>query len=59
MRPLLEAISNIAYMKGSTNIGKAIEYARKNMFTLKAGHRPDASKIVVVITDGKFVVPVG
>ncbi|XP_063151748.1 integrin alpha-2 [Candoia aspera] len=36
-----------------TNTFKAIEYARQHAFSKKAGGRPTASKVMVVVTDGE------
>jgi len=40
------------YFRGSTKTSTAFAYARKRIFTKKCGMRPDATKIVVMLTDG-------
>ncbi|XP_069138667.1 cartilage matrix protein-like [Argopecten irradians] len=49
---LKSAISRIPLQGGGTNIAKAIEYAREEMFRPENGGRAWAAKILILITDG-------
>ncbi|XP_078685905.1 matrilin-1-like isoform X1 [Branchiostoma floridae x Branchiostoma belcheri] len=47
------ALGNIAYERGWTATATALELARDNVFQSVAGSRPNAAKILFLITDGK------
>jgi uncharacterized protein YegL len=49
---LKDAISGITWMKGSTYIGKALEYTDDEVLTQRHGMREHASQVVVLFTDG-------
>jgi len=49
---LLQAISNIPYLKGTTATNAGLDFIREHAFTPANGGRRKASKILVVITDG-------
>ncbi|XP_076807221.1 collagen alpha-6(VI) chain-like isoform X3 [Clavelina lepadiformis] len=46
----LQAIQNIRYRRGSTNIGRAIDFTLKQVLSES---RPNVPKILVVLTDGQ------
>ncbi|XP_061479123.1 collagen alpha-1(XII) chain isoform X1 [Rhineura floridana] len=50
---LLDAVANLPYKGGNTLTGTALDFIRNKSFTTKAGMRPGARKIAVLITDGK------
>ena len=41
------------YVSGGTNTGEAIQFVRQNSFLSKYGSRSSASKMIILITDGK------
>ena len=48
------AISTIKYEEGErTNTGDALTFARDVMFSERAGARENATKIIIVVTDGR------
>lgn len=53
LKDLLDAIQpdNIDYLTGATNTGDAIRYVTNKGFGA-AGHRKDATKIIITVTDG-------
>ncbi|CAE1253248.1 COL6A [Acanthosepion pharaonis] len=54
---LLDAISKIKYLAGSTNTADALRYIRTTSFLKQNGDRNGVPNIVIVITDGKSNVP--
>mgnify|MGYP003689080353 CR=1 FL=1 len=50
---LLAAISGIPYDAGATYTDEALQYARTYAFQSSHGGRPNASRIVIVMTDGQ------
>ncbi|MCJ8730920.1 hypothetical protein PDJAM_G00189690 [Pangasius djambal] len=50
---LIRAMESIEYMGGNTNTGKAIRFANEKLFALSERGPNGASKIAVVLTDGK------
>uniref|UniRef100_H3B0E3 Integrin subunit alpha 2 n=1 Tax=Latimeria chalumnae TaxID=7897 RepID=H3B0E3_LATCH len=51
---LVKAATKITQMSGDqTNTFKAINYARQNLFSSANGGRKEASKVMVVVTDGE------
>ncbi|XP_062581120.1 collagen alpha-4(VI) chain-like [Saccostrea cucullata] len=52
---LLAAISGIYYDAGATYTDEALEFARTQAFLPSHGGRPNASRIVVVMTDGQSI----
>ncbi|KAL4227330.1 Trimeric coiled-coil oligomerization domain of matrilin [Mactra antiquata] len=51
---ITEAVEAITHRRGrTTNTGDAIRTAVNEMFTREAGHRPDVTKVAIVITDGR------
>ncbi|XP_062602572.1 collagen alpha-3(VI) chain-like [Saccostrea cucullata] len=54
---LLNAIQKIAYMQGGTNTSFGIQFVRENSFKPQNGARANATKIVIVITDGQSADP--
>lgn len=55
LRAIQQAIMNIPYgrSRGGTDIGHALNFTRQNSFTQIRGARTDATKIVILITDGQ------
>lgn len=53
----IQGISNIQYISGGTNTADALKYARLTSFLTANGARGAASKIAIVITDGKSQSP--
>ncbi|KAJ1126162.1 hypothetical protein NDU88_004570 [Pleurodeles waltl] len=49
-RKLLE---NVQHMRSLTFTFKALQYVIKNIFTASNGSRPDAKKVMIIITDGE------
>ena len=49
---VVEAISRIPYIRGSTNTADALRTVWTRMFTAYYGDRPDAINVAVLITDG-------
>ena len=45
-------ISQIRYVRGSTNTGLALKMAREDMFDHRRGDRPNVDNVCIVITDG-------
>ncbi|XP_046724339.1 collagen alpha-1(XXI) chain isoform X5 [Silurus meridionalis] len=52
-KDLIKAMESIEYMGGNTNTGKAIKFANEKLFALSERGPNGASKIAVVLTDGK------
>lgn len=52
-KDLIRAMESIEYMGGNTNTGKAIKFANEKLFALSERGPNGASKIAVVLTDGK------
>ncbi|KAK3573637.1 hypothetical protein QTP86_029973, partial [Hemibagrus guttatus] len=52
-KDLIDAMGSIEYMGGNTNTGKAIKFANEKLFALSERGPNGASKIAVVLTDGK------
>ena len=48
-----QAIGRIPYSTGATETGAALAYVSNNVFMLSTGARPDASKVIILITDGR------
>uniref|UniRef100_H2XV92 VWFA domain-containing protein n=1 Tax=Ciona intestinalis TaxID=7719 RepID=H2XV92_CIOIN len=48
-----KAVLEVEHTSGGTATGKAILYLTNNMFTHENGVRPNAKRLVVVLTDGK------
>ncbi|XP_021375359.1 uncharacterized protein LOC110464458 isoform X7 [Mizuhopecten yessoensis] len=49
---LLSFIDNIPYTYGNTNPADALRFARVSMFSPEGGDRPDATNLIMLITDG-------
>lgn len=49
---VLNAIQNLQFMSQGTNTSYALQFVRENSFLPKNGGRQNATKIVIVITDG-------
>lgn len=49
---LLRHIGNIPYSYGNTNPADAMKFARDSMYNTDSGDRPDATDIIILITDG-------
>ena len=47
-----DAVTNIAYTRGTTNTAEALRYSRETMFTSNNGERDGVPNIMIVITDG-------
>ncbi len=52
---VLNAVSNLIYMGGQTNIAEAFQVARDEQFTSWNGDRPDAPNVIIIVTDGRQV----
>lgn len=52
-----QGVSNIHYISGGTNTADAIKYARQTSFLAANGARSGASKIAIIVTDGKSQSP--
>ncbi|XP_076459447.1 matrilin-3-like [Babylonia areolata] len=50
------AVDRLRYRAGSTNMVGLIKTLRKEVFSSVKGDRPEASNVVVLITDGEFRV---
>nr|XP_022312052.1 collagen alpha-6(VI) chain-like isoform X1 [Crassostrea virginica] len=50
---VLNAIQKINYMQGGTNTSYGLKFVRENSFQPQHGARTNASKILIVITDGQ------
>lgn len=46
-------LANVEHMKGLTNTFRAINYVVKEVFQQDLGARPDATKVLIIITDGE------
>ena len=53
---MIEHAQNIAYTRGSTNTGEAIEHMFGEMFTSRNGDRSGIPNIGIIVTDGKMLV---
>ncbi|XP_045179088.2 cartilage matrix protein-like [Mercenaria mercenaria] len=49
---LFDAIDEMTRVSGNSNVADAIRAARKRMFTLENGDRPDAENVIMLLTDG-------
>ena len=49
---VFDAIDEIPYIYGSTNIADALLTAREEMFTVQNGDRPDVDNVIFLVTDG-------
>lgn len=49
---LKNAVSNIAFLGGSSNLANGLNVARTNQFTSANGDRPTVQNIAIFITDG-------
>jgi hypothetical protein len=56
---LRNALSKITYAKGITNTHLALDFVKQNSFLSVNGGRPDAEKIVIVLTDGTIPIDGG
>lgn len=54
---LKNTISNIHQLKGGTETGKALKHARENEFNEKYNRKTDASKVIILLTDGQSIRP--
>ena len=45
-------MNQVRYMGGGANTADALEYMRRQGFSLHSGARPNVPRIAVVITDG-------
>lgn len=54
---LRNALSHVTYTHGTTNTHLALDFVRQNSFLPVNGGRPDAEKIVIVLTDGQSTSP--
>ncbi|XP_076097610.1 collagen alpha-5(VI) chain-like isoform X1 [Mytilus galloprovincialis] len=54
---LRNAINKITYQQGITNTHLALDFVRQNSFLPSNGGRPDAEKVVIVLTDGQSTDP--
>lgn len=54
---VLNAIQKISYMQGGTNTSFGLKFVRDNSFKPQNGARTNATKIVIVITDGQSADP--
>lgn len=54
---LYNALGQITYTQGTTNTHLALDFVRQNSFLPINGGRPDAEKIVIVLTDGQSTDP--
>lgn len=54
---LISAITKVTYDGGLTYTNEALQYARQTGFLPSHGGRPNATHIVVVMTDGQSVSP--
>ena len=53
MNPVLQtAIEGLRYIRGTTNTGDALKFAREQMFTRGNGDRDNVPNVLVVLTDG-------
>ncbi|XP_078329872.1 uncharacterized protein LOC111103779 isoform X2 [Crassostrea virginica] len=50
---LQSAVLSLSYSGGGTSIGAALDFARLHSFIPTHGARPDAAKLVILITDGQ------
>uniref|UniRef100_A0A8C5KE67 VWFA domain-containing protein n=1 Tax=Jaculus jaculus TaxID=51337 RepID=A0A8C5KE67_JACJA len=49
----LNLLNSVLQLKGSTHTATAIQQVIKHLFTARSGARKDATKILIVITDGR------
>ncbi|XP_041369620.1 collagen alpha-6(VI) chain-like [Gigantopelta aegis] len=52
-RDIKDAIARVPYTTGATDTGAALAYVSHNVFMSATGARPDASKVVILVTDGR------
>ena len=50
------AVDKVAHQRQRTRIDKALHLAANSLFTTRGGARPDVSKVMVILTDGKQTV---
>ncbi|XP_040190976.1 integrin alpha-L-like [Rana temporaria] len=50
---LTQVIRNLTLLRGRTFTFSAINYTLDNIYTEKAGHRPKAKKVLLMLTDGE------
>ncbi|KAM5126504.1 LOW QUALITY PROTEIN: integrin alpha-L-like, partial [Mantella aurantiaca] len=50
---LTEVINSLTLLDGGTNTFLGINHTLHNVFTEKAGHRPRAKKVLLILTDGE------
>lgn len=50
---LTDVIRNLTPLRGKTFTFNAIKYTLDNIYTEKAGHRPQAKKVLLMLTDGE------
>ena len=51
---MIDHVGRIDYVRGSTNTGLALREMREKIFVPKAGDRPNAPNMAIVILDGKI-----
>jgi len=51
------ALGFVPYQPGATYTDEGLKYVRENMFQPAVGGRPDAQRVVVVLTDGQSTKP--
>jgi collagen type VI alpha len=56
-KDLKKRISKIQQLKGGTETGKALKYARENEFSEKYSRKTKASKVIILLTDGQSIKP--
>lgn len=56
-KDLKNRISKIQQLKGGTETGKALKYARENEFTEKYARENSTSKVIILLTDGQSIRP--
>ncbi|XP_051255377.1 collagen alpha-6(VI) chain [Dicentrarchus labrax] len=50
---ILQFLNILPYQGGETNTGAALNFTRKEIFTVQKGYRKDVQQVAVVITDGE------
>lgn len=50
------AVDNVRHQRQRTRIDKALHLAATSLFTPRGGARPDVSKVIIILTDGKQTV---
>ncbi|XP_062580051.1 cartilage matrix protein-like [Saccostrea cucullata] len=54
---LKKRVSNIQQLKGGTETGNALKYARENEFKGKYERKTAAKKVIILLTDGQSIKP--